>query len=170
HFATYPGELQVSLTATARAFYTLRLGGQPTADDPRFFRERRRSDGTWRGDKWNTSWIYTTWHVLLALAPQEAGATAELARDIGAVFLRAQQPDGSWGSWGTGSIVETSYAVLALLELRGRALASEAMLAAIRRARLWLLARYADGGADRAGIRDEKLWLCKEPYGVPRID
>ncbi|MGA4837396.1 hypothetical protein [Streptomyces sp. G45] len=76
HYRTYPGELQPSLTTTAHAVHALathaRLRpthGPSRAAEPsrRYLADRQQPDGRWTGDKWHTSWIYTTAQVVIAL-------------------------------------------------------------------------------------------------------
>jgi hypothetical protein len=160
HYATYPGEAEPSLSATARALHALRIGGrEATSGD--FFARRRRSDGRFTGDKWNTSWHYVTWSVLLALSERDRPLVGEIAR----LFVAEQKADGGWGSGTTSTACETSYGLLALHEVARRGLASAESRAAARRGDHWLRARH------RRGLEPfERVWICKELYSVPRID
>ncbi|MEV6977566.1 prenyltransferase/squalene oxidase repeat-containing protein [Kitasatospora sp. NPDC093806] len=156
HYRTYPGELQPSLTTTAHALHARAHTGQtsPTGPVHRFLRERQGADGRWSGDKWHTSWIYTTAHVLFALP---AGTATR--RGIEAL-LAAQRPDGGWGAQHHATAGETGYAVLALHTHRTADTAP-----ALARAAHWL-ARWQESG----GVCDCLLWTGKETYCPQRVD
>jgi hypothetical protein len=163
HFVTYPGESHASITATARAVFALRVGGRGSDIGGRFFAERREPDGRFTGDKWNSSWLYTTWSVLLALPDEQASrATLESAASL---FVARQLPDGGWGSGLYSNASETAYALLALHELAMRQLTNEHMREARQRGHAWLRERHR-----RGLLPFEKVWICKELYSVPRID
>jgi hypothetical protein len=68
HYRTYTGELQPSLTTTAHAMLALALSGADVTHCVRFLIGKQQPDGRWIGDKWHSSWLYTTAQVLTALA------------------------------------------------------------------------------------------------------
>ncbi|MFJ9456249.1 prenyltransferase/squalene oxidase repeat-containing protein [Kitasatospora sp. NPDC101447] len=156
HYRTYPGELQPSLTTTAHALHarTHADPAGPTGPAHRFLRERQDADGRWSGDKWHTSWIYTTAQVMFALP---AGTAARRGAEA---LLGAQRPDGGWGAHHRATAGETGYAVLALLTHRTPGTAP-----ALARAAHWL-ARWQESG----GVCDCHLWTGKETYCPQRID
>ncbi|MFB7213195.1 prenyltransferase/squalene oxidase repeat-containing protein [Streptomyces sp. NPDC056255] len=159
HYRTYPGELQHSITTTAHALHALSTRAQAhqepashTQRAHRYLHNRQHADGRWSGDKWHTSWIYTTVQVLLALP---AGAAFRRGTQA---LLHAQRPDGGWGAHHRSTAGETGYAVLALHAHRTPA-------TALARAAAWLT-RWQDSGRPC----DCYLWTGKEPYCPTRID
>ena len=163
HFVTYPGESHASISATARAVFALRVGGREPGVGDDFFSRRRQPDGRFTGDKWNSSWLYTTWSVVLAL-PQGPAARSTL-EEVAALLLAQQKADGGWGSGAVSSAGETSYALLTFHALLARGLVNDQARAATRAAYCWLRDRH------RRGLQPfEKVWICKELYSVPRID
>ncbi|MEU2516473.1 hypothetical protein [Streptomyces syringium] len=163
HYRTYPHELQTSLTTTAHALHAHALHaapGHPQAGPPdhvrRFIRERQDRNGRWSGDKWHTSWIYTTAQIITALPTDPAAQHGVHA------LLDAQQPDGGWGAGRQATPGETGYAVLAL---RTAAQHDPLPTAARRRAADWLTRWHATGQPC-----DCHLWTGKEPYCPTRVD
>ncbi|MFT3768119.1 MAG: hypothetical protein QM820_21930 [Minicystis sp.] len=156
HFCTWRGELQPSISVTARAVHALALLGVETGRAEAYLLERQRDDGRWTGDKWNGSWLYTTSQVMLALAHRghERAVRAALA-----VLLRHQSRAGGWGADGP-TLEETAYVLLAL---RGLPLDTKAREAA-RRAERWMLDEYRPFTPEGA-----YCWLAKEPYRPHRI-
>ncbi|MFY3807848.1 hypothetical protein ACOS9C_26640, partial [Escherichia coli] len=71
HYGTYPGELQNSVTTTAHALHALTATGtaphQLPPEPVDFLLDHQNDQGRWDGDKWHTSWIYTTAQTLTAL-------------------------------------------------------------------------------------------------------
>src|SRR6185295_19623339 len=92
----------------------LSICGVDTASTVAFLVNRQQRDGCWSGDKWNSSWLYATSHVILALLT--AGHYAPL---YGAIRgLRGHQhPDGGWGR-AHSTPIETAYVILALHQLQ----------------------------------------------------
>jgi hypothetical protein len=162
HFLTYPYELQASITTTARSIYALWLAGEDVSRWYPFLLRSQQPDGRWSGDKWNSSWLYTSWHVLLVL--QASGHTAALEAS-GAALLRYQHPDGGWGIGASASAVETAYAVLALRTLLGAGVREQQFAAALRRGHTWLLHHYHP-----ARLPDEPRWINKQLFCPLRID
>lgn len=160
HYCAWPGELQASLSVTAHVTHTLLRRGEPTKACQTYMLERQLSDGRWPGDKWNSSWLYTTWRVIVALL--DAGQHDAVERAAGAI-LAYQHPNGSWGTNCPNS-EETAYAVLTLRRLGRAGRLSNAGQAALRRADRWLLQDYSPFKRNPVNC-----WLAKEPYGPTRI-
>jgi hypothetical protein len=157
-FCTYPHELQPSLTATARAVCALRSCGVDTARTAAFLVSRQQPDGCWSGDKWNSSWLYATSHVIMALLA--AGEYAPLPKAIRG--LRAYQHlDGGWGR-AHSTPVETSYAILALYQLQRHGLLASSDLSMIAHAQSVLRSPRSPTPVTR--------WIAKELYSLQRID
>ena len=159
HFSTYVGELQPSLSVTAHAIHALALLGKPAANASSYLRDRQHADGSWSGDKWNGSWLYTTCHTLAALlSTDHCDLTTVLAS------IRAhQRADGGWGLLASSS-EETAYAVMALLLLaRVGKLPAEGR-AALKRAATFLEQRYRPFKEETTAV-----WLAKEPYRPRRV-
>ncbi len=159
HFYTYVGELQPSLSVTAHAIHALALLGKPAAHASSYLRDRQHADGSWSGDKWNSSWLYTTCHTLAALlSTDHCDLTAVLTS------IRAhQRADGGWGLVSSNS-EETAYAVMALLLLaRVGELPTEGQ-AALKRAATFLEQRYRPFKEETTAV-----WLAKEPYRPRRV-
>jgi hypothetical protein len=159
HFSTYVGELQPSLSVTAHAIHALALLGKPAANASSYLRERQHADGSWSGDKWNGSWLYTTCHMLAALLPIDHCDLTTVLTSICA----DQRADGGWGLISSSS-EETAYAVMALLLLaRAGELPSEGR-AALKRAATFLEQRYRPFKEETTAV-----WLAKEPYRPRRV-
>jgi hypothetical protein len=159
HFYTYVGELQPSLSVTAHAIHALALLGKPATNASCFLRERQHADGSWRGDKWNGSWLYTTCHTLAALLSIDHGDLATVSTSIRAY----QRADGGWGMI-TSSSEETAYAVMALLLLARVGKLSTEGRAALKRAAVFLEQRYRPFTEETTAV-----WLAKEPYRPRRV-
>ncbi|GAA4991278.1 hypothetical protein GCM10023205_74040 [Yinghuangia aomiensis] len=115
-------------------------------------------DGRWTGDKWHTSWIYTTTQIVIALHHTPAAH-----RGIKAL-LRAQTPDGGWGTRQQATAGETGYAVLALAAHTGPR-PRQNLTTALRRAADWLTNwQQSDPRCDC------HLWTGKELYCPTRVD
>jgi len=159
HFYTYVGELQPSLSVTAHALHALALLGKPAANASTYLRERQHTDGSWSGDKWNGSWLYTTCHTLAALLSTEHCDLSTVLTSICA----HQRADGGWGLLSSNS-EETAYAVMALLLLaRVGKLPTEGR-AALKRAATFLEQRYRPFKEETTAV-----WLAKEPYRPRRV-
>ncbi|MDQ2997466.1 MAG: hypothetical protein M3R61_10470 [Chloroflexota bacterium] len=159
HFSTYVGELQPSLSVTAHAIHALALLGKPAEHAHSYLRERQHADGSWRGDKWNGSWLYTTCHTLAALLSTEHSELTALLASIRA----SQRADGGWGLICSSS-EETAYAVVALLLVaRAGELPAEGQ-ATLERAATFLEQRYRPFKEETTAV-----WLAKEPYRPRRV-
>jgi hypothetical protein len=162
HFCTYPRELQASITTTARAIHALAMAGENVSRWQAFLLDSQQPDGRWTGDKWNSSWVYTTWHALLALKNSRHAASMHAA---GNALIRYQHADGGWGMGRTATSVETAYGVLALCTLLAHGMRSTALQHAVRRGYQWLLQAYRP-----ATLPCDPCWINKELYCPPRID
>ncbi len=159
-FITYPGELQPSLTTTVHAAHALaELGCLPSAT-VRAVVEQRKPDGRWLGDKWHTSWLYTTSHAVAMLlrAGQPDAALAALA-----ALIESQYADGSW-SGSQSSLEETAHGALALLAFDQYRLLPAAGHQALQRAAGWMFQHY------HATVFDSTaLWIGKDQYWPQRV-
>jgi hypothetical protein len=162
HFRTYPHELQASITTTARAVHALALAGHDVSRWQSFLRAGQGDDGRWSGDKWNSSWVYTTWHVLLAL--KHSTHTAAMIAG-GDALVRYQHPDGGWGMGPTATSVETAYGVLGLCTILAAGIRTAAFEHAVRQGYEWLRRDYQPGV-----LPCEPCWINKELYCPLRID
>jgi hypothetical protein len=163
HFCTWQHELQSSLSATARAAHTLVVAGAPVEQHLEYLAEWQTVDGRWIGDKWNSSWLYTTSHVVQSLAPVPSyGERLDLAFET---LLAYQKADGGWGANGHSTPIETAYGVMTLRTLRHHAAFRERVNAGLERARHYLQAHY------RPCIDDQTMcWIGKEMYRPYRVD
>jgi halimadienyl-diphosphate synthase len=162
HFKAYRGELQPSLSLTARAAHTLALFGEEKEQIHKFITDRQLADGRWPGDKWNSSWLYTTYFAILALT---ATARFSCLHSVVEALLCRQRADGGWGENGRSTSVETAFGALTLHTLSSRLNGRESA-GSLRRAYAWLRDNYAANSAAAA----PKCWLGKELYRPARID
>jgi Squalene-hopene cyclase C-terminal domain/Prenyltransferase and squalene oxidase repeat len=166
-FCTWPHELQPSISVNARAIHALALFAEDISGPRQFVLERQRADGRWSGDKWNSSWIYTTALVVLALGAH-AGTAHTDVRFLEAgvkALLEAQREDGSWGGGKDASSVETAWCVLALRSVLPIEIERRRVVMSLRRALRFLLANYRP-----FHLVTVRSWLAKETYGTPRLD
>ena len=162
HFCTYPQELQASITTTARAVHALTLAGHDVTRWHPFLLGSQQPDGRWSGDKWNSSWVYTTWHVLLALLHSPYTAAIEAG---GNALVRYQHADGGWSMGPTATNIETAYGVLALYTVLAAGIRTPAIEQAARRGYEWLLRDYQP-----AVLPCDPCWINKELYCPLRVD
>lgn len=160
HFATWPTELQISLSTTAHAVHALALLGETPQSVVDGLIARQNPDGSWSGDKWHSSPFYITSQSILAL--NEAGAEEAVSAGVN-WLLEQQHEDGGWGICETTAI-ETAYAVLALRPFA----TTPAVSQAIRRA-VDVLVRTVD-----APMFDTKAarWIGKtiyRPFAIDRV-
>ncbi|PDW03874.1 prenyltransferase/squalene oxidase repeat-containing protein [Candidatus Viridilinea mediisalina] len=159
HFCAWHHELQPSVSVTAHAIDTLRLMGQDFSPYLAFLLRNQLSDGRWPGDKWNRSWLYTTWRVLVALGDAYPQQTEQAIN----IILAYQQNDGGWGI-GASSSEETAYALLALRNVVGNGKAYDNINASIARGERWLQYHY------RPLVHEPvACWLTKETFRPKRI-
>ncbi|WP_437790334.1 hypothetical protein [Sorangium sp. So ce693] len=161
-FITYANELQPSLTTNAHAIHALASCGEKASTPARYLLERQQPDGRWVGDKWHSSWLYTTSQVILALSHE--GHLPAVKRGMEAL-LRAQRGDGGWGAGGAPTAAETAYAVLALRAARRNRELESMARSAWRRGCDWLVSNH-DIGAGQEDLR----WIGKELYCPARVD
>lgn len=162
HFATYPHELQPSLSTTAHAIQAQALAGKRNHPALQFLAQRQLEDGRWDYDKWHSSWMYTTSAVIHTLLLTDA--TTALYRGLEAL-IRAQQPDGGWGATSRTTGSETAYVFLALHAAHRAGHRVDGLQNALRTASAWL-ARYTVDD-----VRAEPyLWIGKELYKPYRVD
>lgn len=166
HFYTWKGELQPSLSATARAVHALALIGKDVTQYLPGLIKHQRPDGRWIADKWNASWLYTTCHVLAALAaagPQCRDAVKKGVQGI----MDAQRSDGGWGVMAKSTATETAYAVLGLLSANdAEARRQDKLVETLRKAEHFLTEAYPDSRL-HTGVA---CWIAKEIYRPLRID
>jgi hypothetical protein len=162
HFCAYAGELQPSLSVTAHAAHTLHLAGQPCAHAVRYMLDHQFSDGRWLGDKWNSSWLYTTSQAMIALTHSPHIDAVRHAADA---LIAHQQADGGWGSSDRATIEETAYGVLALRVLVRHGLGTREDQCALELAERWLLRSYYPFEHHSY----EPSWLGKQSYQPQRI-
>ncbi|HYF61161.1 MAG TPA: prenyltransferase/squalene oxidase repeat-containing protein [Herpetosiphonaceae bacterium] len=168
----YPGEDQPSISVTARALHALDIADKDKKRDQaqeqsilRWVKtclEHQQLDGSWLGDKWNSSWLYTTCHTMIAL--KNSGHADRIREAIGALRVN-QFPDGGWGLINRSTTVETAYAVLALHNLRDHSAMDADDLKMLRRGYRWLMTHYRP-----FRMKEYKCWLNKEIFCPQRID
>jgi hypothetical protein len=162
HFYTWRGELQPSLSATARAVHAFALMGENVTSYLDALIKHQRPDGRWVSDKWNASWLYTTCHVLAALAA--AGCKDPVDKGVKGI-VATQRPDGGWGVMAASTATETAYAVLGLLSAAGPQARGE-LAGPLRKAESFLEKAYRpDRPHDGASC-----WIAKEIYRPLRVD
>jgi hypothetical protein len=162
HFSSYPGELQPSLSATARTVHALALCGEEVARMQKFLIECQCPDGRWSSDKWHRSWLYTTLHVVLALTNSRHITALKSAVDA---MHAHQHADGGWGMGSKSTTTETVYGVLTLHTLRDYGLLDRGAVDALRKAHRWLLRNYRP-----FNVSEDKYWIAKELLRPSRID
>ncbi|MFE3585174.1 prenyltransferase/squalene oxidase repeat-containing protein [Streptomyces vinaceus] len=167
HYGTYPGELQSSVTTTAHAVHALAVTGTApeslSAEPVDYLLSRQDDNGRWAGDKWHSSWIYTTAQTLTALLNHPPARRAAL-RAVQAL-ISSQNPDGSWGTRAIPSAGETGYATLALHVTHTTGPPFPEITEALHRATTWLRAWHQDGASCGCG-----LWIGKDLYCPTRLD
>lgn len=159
HYCAFPGELQPSLSMVAHAAHALRLLGNDAGKSCHYLLARQQSDGRWPGDKWQSSWLYTTSQVLIALP--HPPFRPQIDRAIEAI-VRGQHPAGGWGQ--PPNAEETAYAVLALRHIRRQSGLGDAGAQALAAAERWLLDQHRIPRQHAP-----QLWLDKDAYRPHRI-
>ncbi|HEY1011772.1 MAG TPA: hypothetical protein VGE07_03650 [Herpetosiphonaceae bacterium] len=161
HFVAYTGELQSSLSLTARAIHALSGTAIDVAPFYQFVVERQAPDGRWLGDKWHSSWVYNTYHAVLALADSPYRDALSNAADA---LLAYHLADGGWGRDSHSTMTDTAYAALALVTLNRVLDLHEVNQHLMRRAYHWLLDHY------KPFTVSGTAWIGKEAYQPFRID
>lgn len=164
HFITYTAELQSSITTTAHAVLALGLAGHNVATPCRFLISQQSEDGRWHGDKWHSSWLYTTAAAVAALV--HADTLAPLSKTHGAV-LTAQNEDGGWGIGPSSTTAETAYALHILLMLEDAGVHTPSTQSAYARGHRWLLQHYRPFKVEATA---ERFWIGKELYAPSIVD
>ncbi len=160
HFHAYPGELQPGPTVTARAIHALSLWGERYEPAEEFIRQRQTEDGRWRGDKWNTSWLYATYLSVFALQATGAPEHQPAIQKAIQALLAQQNPDGGWSTTGLSNLTETGMGILTLLLCE-----SPRLQPAIQRAFGWMLENYQP-----FAFSETMCWLNKQEYRIHRVD
>ncbi|NTU77838.1 MAG: hypothetical protein HGA45_00300 [Chloroflexales bacterium] len=160
-FYSYLGELQPSLITSARAVQALTIYGHDMSASQSYLIERQSCDGRWQRDKWNSSWLYTTYQAMLALGPSFSHESLARALDI---LLDYQQPDGSWCTIDSSELEETAYGVLICRLAMRHGLGGERVAATLSVAMRWLYDHYRPFSP-----RANRCWLAKENYSPIRI-
>lgn len=161
HFIGYPGEFQSSHSLTARAVHAMYLFDEEISHSQAFLAKQQQADGRWLGDKWHTSWLYSTLLAAFALKQSEDLYCDALQSTIYAV-QSAQNLDGGWGDFGISTTPDTAYGALTLYILRD---CGDVDNNALRRAHHWLLTNYRP-----FNYHQEQSWLNKQQYAPHRID
>lgn len=164
HFITYTGELQRSLTTTAHGVLALGMAGRDVEVPCQFLLSYQDADGCWRGDKWHSSWLYTTATVVAALI---CARRPEALRKTREAVLSAQHEDGGWGIKSKSTTSETAYALHILLMMDRVGLLNDPARAARDQGYRWLLNHYRSGKFESTA---ERLWIGKELYTPIRVD
>nr|QKW93661.1 (+)-kolavenyl diphosphate synthase [Vitiosangium cumulatum] len=167
HFIAYPGEMHSSPTLTARCVHALMLLGKTSeelAPFQRYLLERQEPDGRWSFDKWNRSWLYTTFHSVIGLVGSPHEQAVRNALDA---VLVAQERDGGWSTDGHSNMTETSYAVLMLGYLERNGVSHPSISPALERASRWMLHNYSPFARLDSKV---KCWISKELYRMERVE
>lgn len=161
-FFCYPGERNPSISVNALGLFALSLYGQDFEAARRFLVSRQSEDGRFLGDKWHSSWLYTTHRVVLALrAPDDLIPLAKVRH----AMFEAQHTDGGFGAGSASTRFETAHGVLTFRALRERGLETSESRRRCALAHELLLSQYRPFGP-----REEPLWIGKELYSMPRVD
>ncbi len=162
-YYAFAGEIQMSISLTARAVHTLRLFGLHDKDAVQYLLNTQGENGRWQDDKWHISWLYNTLHVVLALAAEPQGyAAVMLAHDD---LIQSQHSNGGWGVNHEATPSETAYALLALYTLHKERLLTEMGRHAFKKGQAFLKNYINQPNLDRSS-----LWIEKELYVPPRIE
>ncbi|VAW38889.1 hypothetical protein MNBD_CHLOROFLEXI01-1391 [hydrothermal vent metagenome] len=162
-YYAFAGEIQQSLSLTARAVHTLRLFGRRDDDAVKYLLDAQGEDGRWQDDKWHISWLYNTLHLVLALAAEPAGKLAMIRAE--GSLLQSQQPNGGWGVNNSTTPSETAFAILALYTLHKERLLTENGRHAFTAGQAYLKTLMDQPRLDRTA-----LWIEKELYVPSRIE
>ena len=162
HFCTYKREFQASISAAARSIDALRMAGRDVRGWQRSLVRMQSRNGAWTGDKWNSSWIYTTFIALNALkgSVHSHSKVAALRR-----LAACQNRDGGFSSGGHSNTLETAFGLLALHALREDLPDRPELDVPIADAYRWLLDHYL---ARHEPL--EEVWTSKQIYSPTRID
>ncbi|MCP4130883.1 MAG: hypothetical protein GY754_07860 [bacterium] len=160
HFCAWSFEMQSALSVSARALCTLSAFGEAAPLSLEKIISEQLPNGRWEGDKWQSSWIYTTMHCVLALSEWNKLEAAEK----GAVALiKNQQKDGGWGM-DNSTPIETAFALIALQDMGRKGFQSTAFKQSREQALTFLLDKYSSEAFT------DMLWLAKDEYSPQNID
>ena len=159
HFVAYQGEMQPSASVTARGLHALSMWNETMPTAEAFIIERQQKDGRWLGDKWNTSWFYTTYLSLFALSQQNGNGRSHY-QVAGNTIRKHQNYDGGWSTSGFSNLTETAYAMLTL-ELIDDPAYQNVLEAGYQ----WMLNNYSPFSR-----KTTACWLNKQSYRADRID
>ena len=162
-YYAFAGEIQLSISLTARAVHTLRLFGQRDATAVQYLLDMQGENGRWQDDKWHISWLYNTLHLVLALAAEPLGYTAVMqAQDD---LIQSQHSNGGWGVNREATPSETAYGLLTLYTLHKERLLTEMGRHAFKKGQTFL-----KNYIDQPTLGRTSLWIEKELYAPPRIE
>ncbi len=161
HFYSWPHELHPSISVTAKAVHLLALCDTAPQVSIDYLLACQGADGRWSSDKWNASWLYTTWQVIVALLKADAGHAAIKRATI--PILSLQDSSGGWGA-PLVNAEETAYAVLALRTLINAGVQGMAIEQALAGGEQWMQHHYTPFRSNSFAC-----WLAKEAYRAPRL-
>lgn len=163
-FTAYPGELQASLSVACRLLHASVADDAATRHGIAWLRSQQCADGRWPADKWNASWLYSAWHVLLACQGRssEPGVPSLVCTTLTAIE-EAQHADGGWGPASASRGPDTVFAIFALLAACSFPGLADHVQASLRRAAAWLSQAVEE---DVWALR----WIGKELYAPVRVD
>ena len=162
-YYAFGGEIQMSLSLTARAVHALRLFGQRDEAAVQLLLDTQGENGRWQDDKWHISWLYNTLHLILALAAEPKGYMAVMHAQ--ADLIESQHLDGGWGVTDEATPSETAYGVLALYTLHKENLLTDEGRRAFQKGQTFLQDTVNVADLDRT-----PLWIEKELYVPHRIE
>ena len=162
-YYAFAGEIQQSLSLTARAIHALRLFGLRDDAAVQYLLDTQGEDGRWQDDKWHISWLYNTLHLVLALAAEPAGKTAVMRAQES--LIKSQKSNGGWGVNGDTTASETAFAILTLYTLNKENLLTHAGRRACKAGQAYLKTLIEQPQLGRTA-----LWIEKELYVPPRIE
>lgn len=155
HYFSFPFELNASPLTNAHALYALSSVSRPTDDVKAYLFSTQMPDGSWKSDKWHTSWIYMTAEAIIAL---DKSCNDYMARRAADCLMKYQREDGGWGQRGS-TRAETASALLALRLMGGDA------ASAVYAGYAYLRDQYKPNN-----FAPERLWIGKDTYAQYRLD
>jgi hypothetical protein len=170
HFETYPYESNASLTTTAHAVTALRVLEESKKSEKieeimspwlEAMVGKMDTGGLWLKDKWQTSWLYVTAHVMHAIKDAN-----KLSQSIQTLLGKQNSKDGGWGAGEHSTPVETAFLVPVLLELR-KEMKDEKMILEFDKA---LLRAKSYLERNHPPVDREPMWIAKALYCPFRMD
>lgn len=162
-YYAFAGEIQLSISLTARAVHALRLFGQRDEAAVQYLLDMQGENGRWQDDKWHISWLYNTLHLVLALAAEPEGYTAVMHAQND--LIKSQHTNGGWGVNHEATTSETAYGLLTLYTLHKEKLLTDSGRHAFKRGQA-----YLQKWCDQPALDRPSLWIEKELYAPPRIE